>query len=123
MLRASEETSKCVDKFIVDGACAKIVAFILHHSHLSPLVLLDLVLFHRVESLLSTEASEHIDISTAHGDSMRVSAFVHWTLVSDLILQGQIEASVFLGRGASSSYQNLARSQGDGSRALIEFAG
>ena len=72
--------------------------FILHDGHLSPFVRFDLIFLDRVESLLATKPSKHIDIASAHRDCMRVSTFVHWALVSDLILYGSIEASIFLGR-------------------------
>ena len=52
---------------------------------------------------------------------MRVPAFVHWALVSDLILNGSIEASVLFGRRTAPSYQDLVGAERDGRGALVEL--
>lgn len=44
----TEEASKSVDKLVVNRACTQIMPFVLHHSHLRPFILLDLILLDRV---------------------------------------------------------------------------
>ena len=53
---------------------------------------------------------------------MGISAFIHRGLVSDLVLECQVESRVFLGWGPSSCDQNLVRCKRDGGRTLVEFA-
>ena len=57
LLGATKESAKCVYEFVVDSACTHVVALVLHDGNLRPLVQLDLVLFDRVEALLTTEST------------------------------------------------------------------
>ena len=97
------------------------MSLIFHHSHLGPFVLLDFVLLDRVEPLFAAEAAEDENVAAAHCNGMCVSALVHRALVSDLVLDGAIDASVFLGRTTAASYQDLVRAKRNGGRALVEF--
>ena len=74
---------------------------VLHHGHLRPLVRLHLILLHRIQTLLPTEASKNVDIASALSDSVGVPAFIHGTLVGDLVLQRQVESRIFFRRRAS----------------------
>ena len=97
------------------------MSLIFHHSHLGPFVLLDFVFFDRIEPLFAAEAAEDENVAAAHSNGMCVSALVHRALVSDLVLDGAIDASVFLGRTTAASYQDLVRAKRYGGRALVEF--
>ena len=54
---------------------------------------------------------------------MRVTAFVHRCLRSDLVLRCEIEPRVFFGRRATSCDQDLVRAESDSGRALVELVG
>lgn len=122
LLSRAKKASKGIYEFVVDRACRQIVSLIFHRCYLNPFVLLDDVLLDRVESLLATEATQHKDITLAHGDSVRVSRLVHWLLVDHLVLLEQVNSWVFLGRGASACDQNLGWRKWDGGWTLVKFA-
>ena len=90
LLSRTEESTKCVDEFVVDGAGAEVVAFVLHNGHLGPLVLFHFVLFHRAQSLFTAEASKYVDIASAHCNGVCISALIHGALVGDLILESEV---------------------------------
>jgi len=123
LLGATEETAKSVDELVVDRAGAEIMPLVLHDSHLRPLVRLNLVLLDGVQALLAAEASKNVDVATAHGDGVRIPTLVHGALVGDLVLQGQVQACIFLRWGAAASDQDLCWRQSDRGRALVELAG
>ena len=122
LLRAAKEASKRINELIIDSARAQVMPLVFHDGHLGPFVRLDLVLFDRVQALLATEATEDVDVSAAHRDSVRVSTLVHRALVRDLISLGQVEPSILLGWRTATSNQDVRRGEGDGRRALIELA-
>ena len=66
------------------------MTLVFHDSHLGPFVLFDLILFDRVQTLLATETTEDIDVSTAHCNSVCVSTLIHRALISDFISLGQV---------------------------------
>ena len=121
LLSASKEASKCINELVVNCACTQVMSLVFHHSHLGPFVLLDFVLFDRVKTLFAAEAAEDVHVAAAHGNGMRVSTLIHRALVCDLVLNGAIDASVFLGRTAASSYQDLVRAERDRCGALVEL--
>ncbi len=47
LLCASEESSESVNTFVSDGAGTQVVSLVLHWCDLSPLILSDIVFFHR----------------------------------------------------------------------------
>lgn len=111
LLSASIESSESVNELITDRASTQIVSFVLHRRDLSPLVLSDVVLLNRAQSLLSRESSKDKDCSFANGDSMSVSTFSHLGLVEDLIFLSEINSSILLWWRPSSSDQNLGRTK------------
>lgn len=122
MLSAPEEATEGIDELVVDRACTQVVAFVLHDGHLGPFVLLDFVLFDRIEALLAAEAAQDEDVATTHRDGVCVPRLVHRAFVGDLVLLGEVESGVFLWWGTAASDQNLGGSQGNGSTALVELA-
>ena len=52
---------------------------------------------------------------------MRISTLSHWALVSDFVLNGAIDSSVFFGWAAASGYQDLVWAERDGRGALVEL--
>ena len=121
LLGRAKEATEGVDELIVDGAGTEIVSFVLHNSHLCPLVLLHLVALDRVQSLLAREAAEDEYIPAALRDGMRISTLIHGCLVSDFILLSAVKPGVLFGRRSSTCDQNVRRSEGDGGGALVEF--
>ena len=97
------------------------MSLVFHDGHLGPFVLFHFISFDRVETLLAAEPTQYVDIGAAHSDSMCIPALVHRALVRDLISDCQVEAGVLLRRRSTSRYQNIARGQGNGRRALIEL--
>lgn len=114
LLGASEESSERVNEFVVNCAGAQIVALILHDGHLSPFVLLHLVLFDTVQALFAAEAAENEHIAPAHRDRVRIPALVHRALVRNFVFNGKVESCVFFGRRAATSDEDLVGSQRDG---------
>ena len=90
LLCAAEEATESVYELIIDSACAQVMSLVLHDCHLGPFVLLNLILLNRIQALLATETSEDEDVAAAHGNSVRVSTFVHRALVRDFISLGQV---------------------------------
>lgn len=123
LLSAAEETAKRIDEFVIDGARTQVVAFVFHHRHLSPLVLLDDILLDRVESLFAWKSSKNEDVTLAHSNGVRVAGLIHGAFVIDFVLDCEINTSVFLGRRATSSDENFVGRKSNCSRTLVEFAG
>jgi len=85
LFSAAEEATEGINELIVDCAGTQIVTFVLHDSHLSPLIALYFIFLNRVQSLLAAEATEDVYITSALGDSMGISTFVHRTLIGYFI--------------------------------------
>ena len=122
LLCAAEEATESVNELIIYGARTQVMPLILHDSHLSPLVLFDLILFDRIQALLATKATKDEDVSATHSDSVRVSALVHRALVGDFISLGQVKPSIFFGWRTATGNQDVCRCESNSGRALIKLA-
>ena len=122
LLCTTEEATESVNELIINGARTQVMPLILHDSHLSPLVLFDLILFDRIQALLATKTTEDVDVSAAHGDGVRVSTFVHWALIRDFISLGQVKSSIFFGWRTATGNQDVCRCESNSGRALIKLA-
>lgn len=118
----TEKATKSINKLIIDRAGWQVVPLVLHRRHLYPFVLLDNVLLDRVETLFTAEATQHKDITLAHGDSVRVSRLIHWLLIDHLIFLKQVNPRVFFGRGSTTRYQNFSWRKRNGGWTLVKFA-
>ena len=97
------------------------MSLVFHGSDLVPFVFSDVVFLDGAESLLSRKSTKNIDKSFTYGDGVCISTLGHLCLVKDLILLGQVDASVFLGWRATSSDENLSWAKSDGGGALVEL--
>ena len=97
------------------------MSFIFHRSNLTPLIFPNGVFLNRAQSLFAWKTSKHKHSSFTNGNSMRISAFIHRSLIQDLILLGHINPSIFLGRGSTTSNQYFCWTQSNRSWTLIKF--
>jgi len=123
LLGTSEETSKSVDKLVVNRAGAQVVSFVFHHRHLSPLILLYSVFFHRIKPLFARKTSENKDVAFAHGNSVSISGLVHGTFIDDFILDSEVEASILFRWGPAASNQDFVGRQSNCCWALVKLGG
>ena len=63
--------------------------------------------------MLAGESSKDKHGALANSDGVCVSALVHLRLVQDLVLLGQVNARILLGRRTSTGDQDLSRAQGN----------
>lgn len=107
LLSAAKEASECVNELVVDCACREIMSLIFHGSHRSPLIFLNGISFHRVQSLLAWKATKNEYCSFAKSDCMSVSTLVHHSFWNDVVLLSMIKPRVLLWGRTSSSDKNF----------------
>ena len=97
------------------------MSFIFHRGNLTPLIFPYRVFLHRAQSLFAGKASKDKHSSFTNGDSVCISTFIHWSLVQDFILLGHVNASIFLWRGSTASYQYFCWAQSNWCWTLVKL--
>lgn len=122
LLRRSKEAPKRINKLVPDRARTQVVPLVLHRCDLHPLILFDDVLFNRVQSLFARKATEHKDITLAHGNGVGIPWLIHRLFVYHFVLLKQVDAWVFFWGRATACNQDFCWGERDGCWTLVEFA-
>lgn len=122
LLRTAEESSKRIYELIIDRAGWQVMTLVLHGSNLHPFILSYDILLHWIKPLLSAETTQYEYVPFTQGNCVCVAWFWHWLLCYDFVLRQSVDAGIFLGRRATTSYQNFEWGKSDGCGTLVEFA-
>lgn len=122
LLGTSEETSKSVNKLIIDCARWQVMTLVLHWSSLYPFIFRYDILLNRIESLFTAKSTENKHISFAESDCMSVAGLTHRLFSDYLVFREGINSSIFLRRWAATSNQNFKCWKSNRCWALVKLA-